>query len=153
MGISTMFLRITVAVLAYFLSSGGLLLMCQLISEELQKSNGRHGLIFVWITAWLTHAVMTVAWIRHKPLPRFWPVAGTVAGIASLMVWPFLTAQHIDVVGLDSATFTAGVLMAVQLVLVAPCMLLAFWLVYFHCKGRQRAAIASATDHRTDGAQ
>lgn len=132
-----MFLRMTVAVLAYVLSSVGILLMYQLIVEELRSSKGPNLLVFVWIAAWLIHVVMTVAWIRDRKLSRVWPVVGTVAGVSSFLVWALLAVKDAVVLGVDDTavnTASAGTLTAIQAALVAPCILLAVWLVRFHCK-------------------
>lgn len=81
------------------------------------------GLLFS--AAWLAHLVMSVAWIRHRRLGCAWPVGGTLAGIASLAVMPF------------------------GLVMVAPCVLLACYLVWFHCRrtpaGRSESETTSPT--------
>ena len=122
----------TVAVLAYVLSSAGILLMCQVISEELRKPRGPSVFIFVWLAAWLIHAVMTAAWVRDRTLSRVWPGVGTVAGIGSFLVWPFLAAKDAALFGVDAAAATVGMLTTIQAVLVAPCILLAVWLVRFH---------------------
>jgi hypothetical protein len=129
-----MFSRTTVAVMAYVLSSVGILLMFQLIGEELRKPRGPSVFIFVWLIAWLTHAVMTAAWVCDRKLPRAWPVVGTVAGVGSFLVWPFLAAKDAALFGADAAAASAGMLTAIQAVLVAPCILLAVWLVRFHIK-------------------
>ncbi len=132
-----MFLRMTVAVMAYVLSSVGILMMYQLIVEELRSSKGPNLLVFVWIAAWLIHVVMTVAWIRDRKLPRVWPVVGTVAGVSSFLVWALLAVKDAVVFGVDDTAVnaaSAGTLTAIQAALVAPCILLAVWLVRFHCK-------------------
>jgi hypothetical protein len=38
--------------------------------------------------AWLALFVMSVGWIRQKPVHRFWPIAGTLAGLYSLAMLP-----------------------------------------------------------------
>lgn len=135
-----MFLRMTVAVMAYVLSSVGILLMYQLIVEELRSSKGPNLLVFVWIAAWLIHVIMTVAWIRDRKLPRVWPVVGTIAGVSSFLVWALLAVKDAVVFGVDDTAVnavnaaSAGTLTAIQAALVAPCILLAVWLVRFHCK-------------------
>lgn len=132
-----MYLRMTVAVMAYILSSVGILLMYQLIVEELRSSKGPNLLVFVWIAAWLIHVVMTVAWIRDRKLPRVWPVVGTIAGVSSFLAWALLAVKDAVVFGVDDTAVnaaSAGTLTAIQAALVAPCILLAVWLVRFHCK-------------------
>ncbi len=144
-----MFSRLTVAVMAYVLSSFGILLMCQLIVEELRKPRGPNVFIFVWLIAWLIHTVMTAAWARDRKLPRVWPIVGTVAGVGSFLVWPFLAAKDAALFGADAAAASVGMLTAIQAVLVAPCLLLAVWLVRFHVKNTKPippvAAISNGT--------
>lgn len=110
--------RMTVAVLAYVLSSAGILLMCQLILEELRKPKGSNMLVFLWLGAWLTHAVMTFAWVRDSKLSRFWPIAGVIFGVSSFLVWPFFAVKSATLFRPEGAIATAGILTAIQAVLV-----------------------------------
>lgn len=130
-----MFLRMAAAVLAYALSSVGILLMCKLIVEELRTPEGPSLFIFVWLAACLIHAVMTVTWVCNRKLSRVWPVVGTAAGIGCFLVWPFLAIKDGTLFGGDAAA-SAGILLltVTQIVLVVPCLLLAAWLVRFHGK-------------------
>lgn len=144
-----MFSRMTVAVLAYVLSSLGILLMCQLIREELGKPGGPSVFIFVWLVAWLTHAVMTTAWVHDRKLPRVWPVVGTASGVGSFLVWFVLTPKDETLFGADAVAASAGMLTAIQAVLVAPCILLAVWLVRFHSKATKSIPLAPASSNDT----
>lgn len=134
----TMFSRMFIAITAYVLSSVGILMMCQLIKEELGDPKPSDVFIFVWLIAWFVHAVMTVAWVRDRKLPRLWPVSGTLAGLGSFMLWPLLAVES-GSFALDAAVTvqTVGTLVTIQFVLVSPCILLAVWLVRFHIKTTQ----------------
>ena len=129
-----MFSRMIAVLLAYALSAGGLLWMVVLIVEELRKPKVTNVITLVWLTAWIVHAVMSVAWVRGIRLSRIWPKVGLTAGIGSFLVWPVLALKGPSVLGPQIAAASAGMLMAVQAVLVAPCLLLAIWLVRFHWK-------------------
>lgn len=144
-----MFSRMTIAVLAYVLSSVGILLMCQLIGEELDKSGAPSVVIFPWLVAWFTHAVMTAAWVRDNKLPCVWPAVGTVAGVGSFLVWPFLSVKDAALFGADAAAASAKMFIAIQAILVAPCILLAVWLVRFHSKTTRPIPPAPATSNDT----
>lgn len=128
-----MFKRLIVVLLAYLLSAGGLLMMVGLIAESLQEPRGINAISMVWLAAWFMHAVMSIAWIRDIRLSRVWPVAGLVTGIGSFLVWPLVAVKQSSLSGMDGVAVSAtGTLMAVQVVLVAPSLLLAIWLVRFH---------------------
>jgi hypothetical protein len=129
-----MFSRMAVAVLAYALSSVGILMMFKLMSEELGKQGWPNVFIFVWLVAWFTHVVMTVAWVRNNKLSRVWPVVGTLAGIGSFLIWPFVAAEKAVLFSVNIAAKTSLTFMAIQAVLVAPCILLVISLVRFHSK-------------------
>lgn len=144
-----MFPRMTVAVMAYVLSSIGILLMCQLIGEELRQPRGPSVLIFVWLIAWLSHTVMTAAWIRDRKLPRVWPVVGSVAGVCSFLVWAFLAAKHATVFGADVVVASVVMMTTIQAVLVAPCILLAVWLVRYHIKNTNPISSVPAISNGT----
>ena len=69
----------------------------------------------MWIAAWVAHIVMSVQWIRNVRMSKLWPAIGVVSGLGSFLVLIILP-----------------IAMFIQLLLVLPCTLLAFWLIKFH---------------------
>ena len=89
-------------------------------------------LALVWVGAWVAHLVMTGAWILDVRLHRAWPVGGLLFGVGSFCVWP-LYGRDLGLPWSDTL-FVSWPLLTVQVALVAPCVLLACWLVRFHLK-------------------
>lgn len=129
-----MFSRMVAVLIAYVFSSLGLLWMVVLLVEELRRPKVTNVIVLVWLAAWFVHVVMSVAWVRGNRLSRIWPKVGLAAGIGSFLVWPALAIKVPLLLGPAIAAASAGMLMAVQVVLVAPCLVLAIWLVRFHWK-------------------
>lgn len=62
-------LRLILVVASYLLSSLGLLVMLQLIIEGIRQSHLKLLdllVIIVWLTAWGSHLMMSVAWVKGK---------------------------------------------------------------------------------------
>jgi hypothetical protein len=142
------FSKMIAVLLAYALSSLGLLWMVVLIIEELRRPKVTTAIVLVWLAAWFVHIVMSVAWVQGKRLSRIWPKVGLIAGIGSFLVWPILASKGQSPLGPAIAAASAGQLMAVQAVLVAPCLVLAIWLVRFHWKEVAPAATSSVEPPR-----
>ncbi|MEW6023942.1 MAG: hypothetical protein AB1807_17580 [Pseudomonadota bacterium] len=113
--------RLKIVFLCYSLSSFGILTMLNLIGEAAPSMEGA-----TWIAAWAIHLVMSVHWVRDVKLSRRWPLLGAIFGSASFFLWAFAGPV---LPNMKSAVLTV---MTVQFVLVAPCVLLACWLLRFH---------------------
>ena len=76
------------------------------------------------IYAWFSYFVMGVAWVKNKAVKKWWPLTGTLAGLAAL--GPGF---------LDGAPRQEALLsFAASLSYVLPAFLLAVWLVVFHLR-------------------
>ncbi len=89
--------------------------------------------------AWVCHIMMSINWVADKPVQRWVPAYGTLAGIMGLILWPMAMADSSvkEFVLID--ILRAAVM---GLVLTLPCFLLAMHLVRFHLRA-QRTAQAS----------
>lgn len=119
--------RLLIASLCYLLSAYALI-----APFALAKSG--HWLWF-WsmVFAWLAHAVMTYGWIIDKKVRRFWPIAGTFAGVASLTWGP------VSLKSLEDFAVSLWVSWIFSVPFSLPCILLGIYLVWFHL--RQERAI------------
>ena len=137
--------RALIVVAAYLISfAGGFPLMAM----------GAYALIFnepigiakltplIWLFAWTAHAKMSIAWVRNRPLPRRWPVWGTVAGILSLAS-PLLAVmrEHPASAHQIEAALISGAVVAAFLL---PCILLAIYLVRFHLQAAGATTLPDA---------
>lgn len=120
--------------------------MLAVIGEELRSPKGPSAAVFVWGGALLIHVVMSGAWVFDVRLHRAWPILGVLFGVGSLAVLPL----HAAGAGapLEVAISSSLQLLTFQLALVAPCVLLALWLVRFHLK----AEVAEVTSSQSAGA-
>jgi hypothetical protein len=138
-----MLIRTTIVVLAYLLSSFGLLLMLQLIAEELRSVGNPNPFIFIWLAAWAVHLVMSIAWIRNTRLPRAWPIAGIFLSLASFLIWPFTNSDLRETFGPEIAISVTLQFLITQLVVVSPCIVLAIKLLFFHLKPVAKSQMTS----------
>lgn len=122
--------RFFVVIVSYALSSLGLICMRSLIAEEYGSPKGASFGVYIWGGAWIMHLVMSVTWIADIRLHRAWPLLGTVLGVASFLIWPF-HAMRLDAPP-QSVLLIAVQFVGFQLVLVAPCLVLASWLLKYH---------------------
>ena len=131
--------RIFVVVACYLLSSYGLLLSLMLIGMSGIKSLGGTLVGMLILFAWVCHIMMSINWVADKPVQRWVPAYGTLAGIMGLILWPMVMADSSvkEFVLID--ILRAAVM---GLVLTLPCFLLAMHLVRFHLRA-QRTAQAS----------
>lgn len=136
--------RWLLVLLAYLFSSVGLFLMIVLVTEFL----GQHKKTFldclmaiVWTTAWVCHIVMSAAWIKNKRLGAAWPIAGTLAGVMSFLVWFWIGEKTLGPLSetMNPMRVSLG-LIKKQFLMVLPCFVLALWLVYFHAFQKKRQA-------------
>lgn len=129
-------LRLILVVASYLLSSLGLLVMLQLIIEGIRQSHLKLLdllVIIVWLTAWGSHLMMSVAWVKGKRLGRLWATSGTFFGVASFLVWPaYSVSMPTPDFMAEASTWATLKLVILQLLLVFPCFVLAMWLVRFH---------------------
>lgn len=123
--------RVIIAVLAYAFSSLGFLFMFQIIIEELRNPNKSSLIILFWLSAWVIHLTMTIAWVKNRKLKPIFPISGTILGLISIL-WPLLYSLIDPILGYDIAIQTGFQFLLVQATLVLPCILLAIWLVKFH---------------------
>lgn len=131
-----MFLRLGISIGVYALSLPGLLIMFKLIIEELSSPKKTSIFVFVWLTAWLAHAAMTIAWIDRVKLRRIWPIIGTITGVAGLL-GPLLIPIHSNL--FDAEIFAQGVvqLLKLEMMLFGPAIFFAINLVYFHARSKK----------------
>ena len=131
--------RIFVVAVCYLLSSYGLLLSLMLIGMSGIKSLGSTLVGMLILFAWVCHIMMSINWVADKPVQRWVPAYGTLAGIMGLILWPMAMADSSvkEFVLID--ILRAAVM---GLVFTLPCFLLAMHLVRFHLRA-QRTAQAS----------
>ena len=131
--------RISAVVVCYLLSSYGILLSFMLVGMSGIRSLGGTLVGMLILLAWVCHVMMSINWVIDKPVKRWVPVYGTLAGIMGLILWPMAMADSSvkEFVLID--ILRAAVM---GLVLTLPCFLLAMHLVRFHLRA-QRTALAS----------
>lgn len=94
--------------------------------------------VLVWLYAWSCHAVMCYGWISNRRVSRFWPISGTIAGIVSFIIFPtaaFFRSLHVFGLSWKNVFFLVAKsfpVVAMEVILVLPCLLLAIFLVSFH---------------------
>ena len=130
--------RSLIVFLVYAFSYWGIAFSIHLIQNNLNRDSALNWISLIWIVAWVCHLVMSLAWIVRIQLPRFWPVAGVTAGIAALLSVPALMVVQVVKSFADLSTVLEGLgtVLLVEMTIVAPCAVLAFWLVRFHWMGR-----------------
>ena len=82
------------------------------------------GLFFLLtsLCAWIAYGVMGMAWIHEQTIAKFWPVAGTSAGLLALN-------------GGGTLFFSASyspLVMVVPAIVVSPAIAMAVWMVWYH---------------------
>jgi len=113
--------RILIAISCYLLSGYSLIAPIGIARQ--------HTYLFgLMVFAWLAHFAMTYGWIKDRRVSRFWPVLGTVAGLASL-TWGPISLNSLEDFG---TSLLISWMFSVPFSL--PCILLAVYLVWFHCK-------------------
>jgi hypothetical protein len=148
-----MLFRLTVVLVAYALSSMGLLFMYSIIAGELRKAEAPNALILLYLSAWALLVVMSAAWVFGVRLARIWPLLGTLSGVGSFLAVPLLgshagrSAPAIETLSFLLASLS---LIGFQLFLVAPSVLLAMWLVWYHW--RRGTDLQGVRDSKADGA-
>lgn len=85
--------------------------------------------------SWFSYFVMGVAWVKNRPVKKWWPLTGTVAGLVALGPGFLTGAPHQE----------ALLGFAASLIYVLPAFLLALWMVVFHL--RRGARKSALTDH------
>ena len=112
--------RLLIASLCYLLSANALI-----APFGFAKTDHRF-----WIAAlaWLAHGIMAYGWIIERKVGRFWPIAGTLAGVLSLTWGPisFKSAEDLGASLLVSWIFSVPFSL--------PCILLGIYLVWFHLR-------------------
>lgn len=130
-----MTVRLVVTVTCYLLSSLGLLWTLIMVTETIKSVKPGNLLIpIVFCYAWLAHLVMSVAWIQNKRLKKFWPISGTFAGISSLAFIPIfgIATGFSQMLGITAKDHL--IIMMYTAAMVAPCVALAAYLVWFHMR-------------------
>mgnify|MGYP003528328341 FL=1 len=129
--------RISAVVVCYLLSSYGILLSFMLVGMSGIRSLGGTLVGMLILLAWVCHVMMSINWVIDKPVKRWVPVYGTLAGVMGLMLWPVAdsTVKEFAITDILRAA-------AMGLALTLPCFLLAIHLVRFHLRA-QRTAQAS----------
>ena len=123
--------RIFVVVVCYLLSSYGLLLSLMLIGMSGIKSLGGTLVGMLILFAWACHIMMSINWVIDKPVKKWVPLFGTLAGVMGLMLWPVAdsTVKEFAITDILRAA-------AMGLVPTLPCFLLAIHLVRFHLRAQ-----------------
>lgn len=85
--------------------------------------------------AWIFHLVLSVLWIRNRKASAIWPILGCVLGIVSLLFTPLRTLAK---EGVRDAMSVLGV----ELLTVFPCVILGFYLTWFHLFHKESACDA-----------
>lgn len=125
----------TLIILVCYLSSGqGIFLSISmalvLLSEPLLGSI----LALAIFYAWCVHVVMSAAWIFNRKLQPVWPLSGAVAGVLSIALVPAgATFENVPMpLRLSYGDF--GFMLMFLSVPVLPCLILAFYLVWYHIR-------------------
>jgi len=123
--------RISAVVVCYLLSSYGILLSFMLVGMSGIRSLGGTLVGMLILLAWVCHVMMSINWVIDKPVKRWVPVYGTLAGVMGLMLWPVAdsTVKEFAITDILRAA-------AMGLALTLPCFLLAIHLVRFHLRAQ-----------------
>ncbi|MDO4795132.1 MAG: hypothetical protein Q4A28_04215 [Brachymonas sp.] len=128
--------RWLLVLLSYLFSFVGLFFTIMFLTEFVSHHNKTFLdclMAIVWTTAWVCHIVMSAAWIKNKRLGAAWPIAGTLAGVGSFLVWFAIAEKTMGPIReIMDPTAISLAMMKKQLLMVLPCFLLALWLVHFH---------------------
>lgn len=127
--------RIFAVAICYLLSSYGLLLSLMLAGMSGIRSLGGTLVGILILFAWVCHVMMSMNWVVDKPVKRWVPVYGTLAGVIGLMFWPVAdsTVKEFAITDILRAV-------AMGLALTLPCFLLAIHLVRFHLRAQSDPA-------------
>ena len=127
--------RISAVVVCYLLSSYGILLSFMLVGMSGIRSLGGTLVGMLILLAWVCHVMMSINWVIDKPVKRWVPVYGTLAGVMGLMLWPVAdsTVKEFAITDILRAA-------AMGLALTLPCFLLAIYLVRFHLRAKSGRA-------------
>ena len=121
-------MRVLIVCLAYLASSYGIaasLAPLMTVTWRLDPANVINGFICIAVVlAWLAHIGMSAAWIGDRRLHKFWPISGTVAGVASYAGFVAVMSRF------DLNEAIAALLLAVTF--TGPALVLALHLVRFH---------------------
>ena len=123
--------RISAVVVCYLLSSYGILLSFMLVGMSGIRSLGGTLVGMLILLAWVCHVMMSINWVIDKPVKRWVPVYGTLAGVMGLMLWPVAdsTVKEFAITDILRAA-------AMGLALTLPCFLLAIHLVRFNLRAQ-----------------
>jgi hypothetical protein len=123
--------RISVVAICYLLSSYGILLSLMLIGMSGIKSLSGALVGLLILLAWGCHVIMSVNWVIDKPVQKWVPAYGTLAGVLGLILWPlaYPTTKNFDITDIFYAA-------ALGIAFTLPCFLLAIYLVRFHLRAQ-----------------
>lgn len=93
---------------------------------KVQDPSFSYFLVFgaISIYAWFSYFVMGVAWIKNKAVKMWWPLTGTLSGLAALGPGFIAGAPYHEAIWA----------FAVSVFYVLPAFLLAVWMVVFHLR-------------------
>lgn len=119
--------RISIVVLCYLLSSYGIVLSLMLVGMAGVTSLAGMSVGGLILFAWICHVVMSMNWVLDRPLGRWVPRWGSLAGILGLVLWPVANPA---IERFEVADALHALAMGVGFTL--PCCVLALFLVRFH---------------------
>jgi hypothetical protein len=123
--------RVSVVAICYLLSSYGILLSLMLIGMSGIKSLSGALVGLLILLAWGCHVIMSINWVIDKPVQKWVPAYGTLAGVLGLILWPLAdsTIKNFDITDIFRAA-------AMGIAFTFPCFLLAIYLVRFHLRAQ-----------------
>lgn len=92
--------RVAAAIASWGGASIAVLVSVMLATSTVAGSIRADWLVTLPLLAWISLAVMTVRWIQNRACHWFWPVAGTICGIASSVAFMPIAIFYIAAVPL-----------------------------------------------------
>ncbi len=139
-----MLIRAFVVLTCYVLSSYGIFFSPFVVFGTLDNPVGLSIAVLLWVYAWACHMFMSFSWISNRRVGTVWPVTGTVAGVIMFLLpsfGGFSKAQFAAEFSFSSVFYA----LAIEVIFVLPCLLLAIFLVHFHIKQGQPPFITQST--------
>lgn len=104
--------------------------MAVMLLEAPRGKNPAYLVMVTWPSAWIVHLIMSAAWILDTRLPRIFVLAGLIVGFLGVLAMPihFLISPMTgkETLGLVVQLF------AIELLVIAPALGLAFVTSKFH---------------------
>jgi hypothetical protein len=114
--------RLVIVISCFLLSWLGLLASFLAAADYL--SRGIFLIPLMYFLAWLALTVMSMAWILGRQTQKYWPIGGTMLGLASLLAAPIEAA--------NSGFLGFLAVLAAQFLELLPLIALAYFLVRYH---------------------